>query len=59
MRSITSGGVFRDHKDPFLERYINRTPMRLMGKEEDFKGAIIFLASEMSGYITGHNLVVS
>jgi len=58
VNSITPGGVFRDHKDPFLERYINRTPMRRMGKEEDFKGAIVFLASEMSGYITGHNLVV-
>ena len=58
VNSITPGGVFRDHKDPFLERYINRTPMRRMGKEEDFKGATIFLASEMSGYITGHNLVV-
>ena len=58
MNALTPGGIFRNHKDPFLTRYINRTPMRRMGKEEDFKGAIVFLTSEMSGYITGHNLVV-
>ena len=58
VNAITPGGIFRNHKDPFLTRYINRTPMRRMGKEEDFKGATVFLASEMSGYITGHNLVV-
>ena len=58
VNSITPGGVFRDHKDPFLSRYIDKTPMRRMGKEEDFKGAALFLASDLSSYITGHNLVI-
>jgi NAD(P)-dependent dehydrogenase (short-subunit alcohol dehydrogenase family) len=58
VNSITPGGIFRNHEDPFLSRYKAKTPMQRMGTEEDFKGAILFLASDLSSYITGHNLVV-
>lgn len=58
VNSISPGGIFRNHKDPFLSRYIAKTPMARMGAEEDFKGAAVLLSSDLSAYITGHNLVI-
>jgi len=58
VNAISPGGVFRGHKEPFLSRYIQRTPLRRMASEEDLKGAALYLASDLSGYVTGHNLVV-
>lgn len=58
VNSISPGGIYRNHEDPFLSRYESKTPLNRMGSEEDFKGAILFLASNLSRYVTGHNLVV-
>lgn len=58
VNSITFGGVFREHKDPFLSRYIERTPLGRMATEEDAKGAVAYLGSDASAYVTGQNLVV-
>jgi len=56
--SITPGGLFRGQNPDFVSRYVERTPMGRMGTEEDFKGAIVYLASDLSAYMTGQNLVV-
>jgi NAD(P)-dependent dehydrogenase (short-subunit alcohol dehydrogenase family) len=58
VNTITPGGVWREHSDPFHSRYASRTPMARMAVEEDFKGAALYLASDLSLYVTGHNLVV-
>lgn len=58
VNSITPGGIYRNHTDPFHARYKSQTPLGRMGTEEDFKGAILYLASDLSKYVTGHNLVV-
>ena len=58
VNAISLGGVFRNHKEPFLSRYESRTPLKRMAKEEDVKGAAVYLASDLSGYVTGQNLVV-
>jgi NAD(P)-dependent dehydrogenase (short-subunit alcohol dehydrogenase family) len=58
VNAITPGGIFRQHKEPFLSRYIERTPMKRMATEEDLKGAFAFLASGLSQYVTGQNLIV-
>jgi NAD(P)-dependent dehydrogenase (short-subunit alcohol dehydrogenase family) len=58
VNAITPGGVLRNHIDPFLSRYIAHTPLHRMGREEDLKGAALYLASDLSSYVTGHNLVV-
>ncbi len=55
---ISVGGVFRHQQKPFLNRYAQRTPLRRMATEEDLKGAASYLASDLSNYVTGHNLVV-
>lgn len=58
VNAITPGGIWRNQPDPFYERYVERTPLKRMATEEDFKGAVAYLASDLSAYVTGHNLVV-
>ena len=58
VNAITPGGIRRDQPKTFYERYVARTPMKRMGTEEDLKGAVAYLASDLSSYVTGHNLVV-
>jgi len=58
VNAISPGGIWRNQPDIFCERYEARTPLRRMGTEEDLKGAIAYLASDLSAYVTGHNLVV-
>ncbi len=58
VNSITPGGIARGQAAAFVERYERRTPLRRMGREEDFKGAIAFFASDLSAWVTGENLMV-
>lgn len=58
VNAISPGGVARGQPDAFVERYVARTPLGRMGTEEDFKGAIAFLASDLSHWITGENIMV-
>ena len=58
VNAITPGGIFRNQDPAFLERYESRTPLKRMAHEDDFIGATIFLASDLSKYITGQNIVV-
>ena len=58
VNAISPGGVARGQPDLFVERYVARTPLARMATEEDFKGAIAFLASDMSRYVTGENIMV-
>jgi NAD(P)-dependent dehydrogenase (short-subunit alcohol dehydrogenase family) len=58
VNSITPGGVARGQPDVFRKRYEARTPLRRMATEHDLKGAVAYLASDLSAYVTGHNLVV-
>lgn len=56
--SLTPGGIWRQQPEAFHQRYVARTPLRRMATEEDYKGATLFLASDLSAYMTGQNLVV-
>ena len=58
VNALTPGGVWRNQPETFQERYRARTPLGRMATEEDFKGAACFLASDLSAYVTGQNIVV-
>jgi NAD(P)-dependent dehydrogenase (short-subunit alcohol dehydrogenase family) len=58
VNAIAPGGVFRGTPEPFLSRYIARTPLKRMAQEEDMKGAVAYLASDLSAYVTGQCLAV-
>lgn len=58
VNAITPGGIWRGQADAFVTAYTKKTPLARMGTEEDLKGAAAYLASDLSAYVTGHNLVV-
>jgi len=58
VNTVTPGGIFRDQDPTFIERYESRTPLGRMATEEDVVGPVLFLASDLSKYVTGINLVV-
>ena len=58
INAITPGGVVRGQPEVFQRKYIERTPLKRMAIEEDFKGAIAYLASDLSSYVTGQNIIV-
>jgi len=55
---ISPGGYFNNQPQPFLDNYNKRVPIGRMLENEDIKGAVVFLASDASSYITGENLMV-
>ena len=58
VNSVSPGGVWRNQPSKFVERYESRTPLGRMATEEDFKGVVAYLASDLSAYVTGQNIVV-
>ena len=59
VNAISPGGFERGQPGQFIKDYNDRTPLGRMGRDGiDLKGAILFLASPASDYVTGINLLV-
>jgi NAD(P)-dependent dehydrogenase (short-subunit alcohol dehydrogenase family) len=58
VNSLTIAGVFNDQEQAFLDVYCGRIPVGRMANADEYNGSVLFLASEASCYMTGHNLVV-
>jgi NAD(P)-dependent dehydrogenase (short-subunit alcohol dehydrogenase family) len=58
VNTISPGGIFRNQPQDFVRRYEEKTPMGRMASEDDFRGTVAYLASDLSKYVTGQNLIV-
>jgi NAD(P)-dependent dehydrogenase (short-subunit alcohol dehydrogenase family) len=50
---IAPGGMFNNQDQSFIEKYIQKVPMKRMAYPDDIKGVVVFLASAASKYVTG------
>jgi NAD(P)-dependent dehydrogenase (short-subunit alcohol dehydrogenase family) len=58
VNSITPGGIEGEQNKIFKNKYSKRVPLGRMAKNYEIEGALLYLASDFSSYVTGQNLIV-
>ncbi len=58
VNSLSPAGVYNNQSDEFVSKFSNLIPMDRMADQDEYKGAVVFMCSDASSFMTGHNLVV-
>ena len=58
VNAISPGGIYRNQSEAFVDRYIKEDPLNRMATEDDFRGAVAYLASNQSAYVSGQIITV-
>lgn len=59
VNTFTPSGVWRETQDEYFQaNYCARMPIGRMAREDEYNGAIVFLASDASKYMTGSNMIM-
>ncbi len=58
VNTLTFGGVFNEQDKEFVANYSSKVPLGRMANREDYIGAIFFLVSDASAYMTGSNMII-
>ena len=58
VNTLSPGGIFSGQNKKFVNNYSKRIPLNRMANKEEMVGAVLYLASDASSYVTGQNIFV-